>query len=161
MKSTWKIINIETGRSIKRDDTQYIIDKARGPHIAETINEYFLSLADDLANLAESGLGGSSDGTPYMEQAIKSKFTKIRNKPVMTKEIEKIIHSLKKVSCGFDLISLRVLKLSSPYISSPLNYICNKIMQSGIFPERLKYSTVKPLFKKGEKQYLITDQYPC
>jgi hypothetical protein len=53
MKSTWKTINIETGRSVKRDDTQYITDKAHGPHVAETINEYFLSLADNLANLAE------------------------------------------------------------------------------------------------------------
>jgi hypothetical protein len=95
-----------------------------------------------------------------MEKAIKSKFPNICNKPVTTKEIEKIIHSLKnKDSCGYDLVSLRVLKLSSPYISSPINYICNKIMQSGIFPERLKYSIVKPLFKKGYKQ-LISNYRP-
>jgi hypothetical protein len=56
MKSTWKIINIETSRPVKRDDTQYIIDKARGPHVAETINAYFLSLADNLANLVEGNL---------------------------------------------------------------------------------------------------------
>jgi hypothetical protein len=116
-----------------------------------------------LANLAESSLGGSSDREflSYMEQAIKFKFPKICNKPVTTKEIEKIIHSLKnKDSCGYDLISWRVLKLSSPYISSPLNYIYNKIMQSGIFPERLKYSIVKPLFKKGDKQ-LISNYRPA
>jgi hypothetical protein len=131
MKSTWKLINIETGRSVKRDDNQYIFDKAHGPHVAEIINEYFLSLADNLANLAESSLGGSSDREflSYMEEAIKFKFPKICNKPVMTKEIEKIMHSLKnKDSCWYDLISLRVLKLSSPNISSPLNYIGNKIM---------------------------------
>ena len=46
---------------------------------------------------------------------------------------------------------LRVLKLSTPYISSPLNYICNKIIHSGTFPERLKYSVIKPLYKKGDK----------
>jgi hypothetical protein len=50
-----------------------------------------------------------------MEQAIKSKFPKICNKPVMTEEIEKIIYSFKiKDSCGYDLISLRVLKLNTP-----------------------------------------------
>jgi hypothetical protein len=27
MKATWKIINTETGRFIKRDHTQYLIDK--------------------------------------------------------------------------------------------------------------------------------------
>jgi hypothetical protein len=98
-----------------------------------------------------------------VSRAIKFKFPKICNKPIMTKEIEKIIHSLKnKYSCGCDLISLGVLKLSSPYLCSPLNCIFNKIMQSGIFPERLKYSIVKPLVKKEDKQLiLITDQYPC
>jgi hypothetical protein len=48
IKSTWKIINIETGRTTKRDDTKYLIGKSRGPYVAETINEYFLSLADNL-----------------------------------------------------------------------------------------------------------------
>jgi hypothetical protein len=58
-----------------------------------------------------------------MEQAITTNYPKIHNKPSMTKEIEKIINSLKtKDSCGYDQISLRILKLSSPYISSPLNY---------------------------------------
>jgi hypothetical protein len=32
-------------------------------------------------------------------------------------------------------------------------------MQSGIFPERLKYSIVKALFKKGDKQ-LISNYRP-
>jgi hypothetical protein len=73
----------------------------------------------------------------------------------MTKEIEKIIKSFQiKDLCGYDQISVRILKLSAPYIISPLNYICNKIMQYGIFPERLKYSITKPIHKKGDKTLL-------
>jgi hypothetical protein len=95
-----------------------------------------------------------------MEHGIKAKFPKVCNKPVTTQDIEIIIYSFKtKDSCGYDLISLRVLKLSTPYISSPLSYICNKIMQSGVFPERLKYSIIKPLYKKGEKS-LISNYRP-
>jgi Notch-like protein len=45
-----------------------------------------------------------------------------------------------------------MLKVSAPYISSPLNYICNKSIRSGTFPAPLKYSIVKPLFKKGDKE---------
>jgi Notch-like protein len=45
-----------------------------------------------------------------------------------------------------------MLKVSAPYISSPLNYICNKSIKSGTFPTCLKYSIVKPLFKKGDKE---------
>jgi hypothetical protein len=67
-------------------------------------------------------------------------------------EIEKIIHSSKcKNSYGYDEISARLLKASTPYVSSPLTYMFNKILSTGIFPDRLKYSEVKPLYKKGDK----------
>jgi len=52
---------------------------------------------------------------------------------------------------GYDEISVNVLKFSSPYISSSLRYICNKIFSSGIFPERLKYAVIKPIFKSGDR----------
>jgi hypothetical protein len=44
-------------------------------------------------------------------------------------------------------ISVKILKTSSPFIISPLIYISNKILSSGIFLERLKYAEIKPLFK--------------
>jgi len=34
---------------------------------------------------------------------------------------------------------------------SPLPYICNKVLSTGLFPNRLKYSEIKLLFKKGDK----------
>ena len=73
-------------------------------------------------------------------------------KPTTTKEIENIIKSLKaQNSHGYDGISTKILQLSSPFISSPLNFINNKILSTGIFPDRLKYSIIKPLFNKGNK----------
>jgi len=75
---------------------------------------------------------------------------KLRN--TTTYEIEKIIHSLKsKNSYGYDEISSRILQASTPYVSSPLTYIFNKILSTGIFPDRLKFSEVKPLYKAGDK----------
>ena len=38
-----------------------------------------------------------------------------------------------------------------PFISSPLIYIRNKILSTGTFPTRLKFSQVFPIFKKGNK----------
>jgi len=35
---------------------------------------------------------------------------------------------------------------------SPLTYICNAVLSTGVFPDRLKYAVVKPIFKKGNKQ---------
>jgi len=44
-----------------------------------------------------------------------------------------------------------LLKISASYISSPLTYICNRAISTGIFPDRLKYSIIKPMYKKGDK----------
>jgi len=66
-------------------------------------------------------------------------------------ETDKIIHSLKcKDSYGYDEISSRILKISAPYVLSLLMYIFNKILSTGIFPERLMFMEVRPLLKKGD-----------
>jgi len=45
---------------------------------------------------------------------------------------------------------MKSLKESTHFITSPLTYICNKSLSSGIFPSRLKFSELKPLHKKGD-----------
>jgi hypothetical protein len=53
-------------------------------------------------------------------------------------------------SYGYDKISSRILKISALSFLSPLTHIqFNEVLCTGIFPERLKFSEVKPLFKKG------------
>jgi hypothetical protein len=39
--------------------------------------------------------------------------------------------------------------LSEPFIILPLTYICNAILGSGGLPDRLKFATDTPCFKKG------------
>jgi hypothetical protein len=75
----------------------------------------------------------------------------IKFKCVSPKEIKDVVNSLKmKDSCGYDGISTKVLKQSIPYISSPLTRVCNLMISTGIFPTRLKFMEMKPLYKKGE-----------
>jgi hypothetical protein len=72
--------------------------------------------------------------------------------PVTTKEISEIIKYLKwKNSHGYDKVPMRILKISLPFIISPLTYICNKSLSTGLFPTHLKYSEINPIFKKGSK----------
>ena len=74
-----------------------------------------------------------------------------------THEVEKIIKFLKSKNIGrYDEISIQILKLSAPYIISPLTYICNAILNSGIFPDRLKYAIIKPILKKGDDQEIMS-----
>jgi hypothetical protein len=72
-------------------------------------------------------------------------INKIKWKYVTMHELEKIIKSLKsKNSYGYKGTSNKVIKLSSLFIISPLTYICNEILKTGVFPDRLKYAIVRP-----------------
>jgi hypothetical protein len=85
-------------------------------------------------------------------------FSRINWKYATTYEINKILKSLKtKNLYGCDEIPIKILKLSAPFIISPLAYICNKSLSSVVFPERLKYAIIKPVCKKGDK--LLTTNY--
>jgi hypothetical protein len=64
--------------------------------------------------------------THFMEQAFNKTYASMDVKCTTTKEIEQIIKSLKtKNSYGYDKIYTKILKISFPLISSPINYICN------------------------------------
>jgi len=90
--------------------------------------------------------------THFMEQAFNKPHPSMECKCTTTKEVERITKSLKtKNSYGYDEISTEILKISCPFISSPINYICNKMLFWGVFPDRLKYSTIKPLHKNDDR----------
>jgi hypothetical protein len=92
----------------------------------------------------------------YLSEAFRTPFPEIKFEPASSKEIENIIKSLKpKNSNGYDEISVNILKISAPAISSPLAYICNKSFSMGVFSTRLKYSEIIPLFKNGDKTNAI------
>jgi hypothetical protein len=166
IKKTWEIINQEIPRntnygnihSVKIEDNT-IYNKQ---HIAEAFNTYYLSIVDDIINNkiqshsdknSKQNNYASKDSTAYpLPQSTHKAYTKINYKPTTTTEIANIIKPLKpKGSHGYDEISTKILKIRSPFIISPLNYICNKALSKGIFPDRLKYSIIKPLYKKGSK----------
>ena len=84
----------------------------------------------------------------YLEQNYAHPPPSLVIKTFSTKEITSIIKALKtKNSHGFDEISVKLLKVSTTYICSPLTHICNKSILSGIFPDNMKFSIVK-----GRKQ---------
>jgi hypothetical protein len=63
-------------------------------------------------------------------------YKKNKQKPTTTLKFKKVIKLLNsKDSHGYDKICTILLKVNSPFISSPLNYICNKGLIKGIFPD--------------------------
>ena len=83
-------------------------------------------------------------------------------KSITSNEIKNVVNSFKlKGSHGYDEIPIKILKLIVPYILSPLTYLCNLMISTGIFPTRLKFAEIKPLHKKGENQTFLTiDLFP-
>jgi hypothetical protein len=78
-------------------------------------------------------------------------LTKVWNVNTQQQKKEQIIKSLKtKNSYRNYEISTKILKISDPFISSPINYICNKMLFWGVSPVILKYAIIKPLHKNDE-----------
>jgi len=64
-----------------------------------------------------------------MEQAFNKPYPNMKCICTTMEKIEQIIKSLKmKNPYSYDEISIKTLKISSPSISPPLKYICNKIL---------------------------------
>jgi len=168
-KTTWDIINKESGRNKKRSEIQAlkVQDKKITDQqtIAETFNEYFVAIAENISRQKKSELICDVDDnryshTHFMNKAYNKPYPRMEYKCTTTKEIEQIIISLKtKNSYGYDEISTKILKISCPFISSPINYICNKMLFWGIFPDRLKYAIIKPIHK-SDNTYEIANYRP-
>jgi hypothetical protein len=123
---------------------------------ADSLNNYFLTIVDKINNnIAKSDYFIEFDidiHWNYLLQAFPTPFPEIKFDLTSTKEIENIIKSLKpKNSNSYDKISVNILKTSTSTITSPSTYICNISLSSGVFPTRLKYSEVIPLFTNGDK----------
>jgi hypothetical protein len=155
IKSTWKIVNEEKWKSKPRPNIQFLNTSnniiSNQEVMATTFNNYFLSVAD-LLNNNNKGYDNNTNPIHYLQNYFTKPINQINWKYTTTHEIEKIIKSLNsKNSHGYDGISNKIIKLSLPFIISPLTYICNEVLKTGVFPDRLKYAVVRPIFKKGNK----------
>jgi hypothetical protein len=125
--------------------------------IAETFNKYFVAIAENVKRQSKNKLINDDNNnmdshTHFMEQAFNKPYSSMECKFTTTKETERITKSLKtKNSYGYDEISTKIPKISCPFISSPINYVCNELQFWGANPDRLKYAIIKPLHKNDDK----------
>ena len=119
--------------------------------ISDEFNKYFSTIADNILS-KNHGKTSVNQSLINLHRIFKHPLSHMTLTPTTFNEISKIIKSLKnKSSSGYDEIPLKILKVSIPFIKSPLTYIINKSITNDIFPECLKYYQINPVFKKGYK----------
>jgi hypothetical protein len=104
--------------------------------IEYAFNTYFSSAAENLLikNFFGKNIINNKDSISYLHQNFRQSFPIMKLRNTTMYEIEKIIHSFKcKNSYGYDEISTRILKASTPCVLSPLIYTFNKILSTVFF----------------------------
>jgi hypothetical protein len=116
--------------------------------IATTSNTYFSTVAQHIQHIhtdnsknSNSVVSNNNNPLNYLYNALKQPIPAIKIKFVSSKGIEYNVRSFKtKDSHGYDGISIRILKISIPYISSSLTYLCNLMISTGIFCTGMKFA---------------------
>ena len=162
IRTTWNIVRSETRKKEKEDIISLNINGILVQNqrtIANCFNNYFSNIAEDLIEASHIDKINLKQNGTTLDQALRNceqLYPNIKYRPTSPNEIEKIINLLKTTNAqGYDEIPVKILKWSAPFISFPLAYICNKSLETGCFPSRLKYSTVTPIFKTGNKQDIV------
>jgi hypothetical protein len=89
--------------------------------MANSFNDYFLSVADKITNNIKNDKTLFSCNHPIhcLHKNFKLPCSNVKIKYTTPKEIEKIIKSLKtKISHGYDGIHMEILKVSTPFFTS-------------------------------------------
>jgi hypothetical protein len=151
IQSTWKtinnVLNKETKQrniSLKHSDTSFIYDSKI---ISETFNNHFNNAGKKLGS--EFPCHHGNDHMCYLTSEVKETMFLY---PTCEIEVMNIVNSFKnKKSCGFDKITMSMLKLWLPNILIPLVHILNLSLSTGIFPSKLKIAKIIPVHKSGDK----------
>jgi len=124
-------------------DSKYLKDQQ---DIADAFNNYSSSIIDKTRkNNVNNKINNENLSTfhYYLEQNYAHPSSSLVIKTFSTREIISIIKSLKaKNSHVYDEISTKLLQVSATCVCSPLTYICNKSILSGISPYHLKLSII-------------------
>ena len=115
--------------------------------ISNQFNNFFVNIGNNLTSLI-----GRTKKSPvgFMGNMVTSS---IFLEPVSLEEMFKIINSLKNGAPGYDGITADIMKCVTPYIATPLVYLCNCSLDQGVFPSELKIANVIPLYKSGDPLY--------
>jgi hypothetical protein len=135
MKTSWNLINKELGTGQINDGIRSLnINGMSTTHqqaIASAFNIHFTTLPSLITRkitasscLARNSANNQNNTLFSLNNVFQTPYPSIKYHRTTTKEIENIIKSLKSSnSFGYDEIPMKLLRLCSSFISSPLNCI--------------------------------------
>ena len=148
MESLKKVIGNENKKSqypseFKKNNNSITGNK----NIAEEFNNFFVNIGPQLARgitkckeNCMQYLSREHEGSMFLE-------------PVTETEVFNVVNKFtNKTSKGYDDIDMTLLKNVIHVILYPIVLMCNKSLESGVFPDSMKTAKVIPLFKKGDPQ---------
>ena len=150
-KEHWKTVNNIINTNVNKHNITYIKDKNNkntfdSSKIANIFNEQFINNAQIINDQFKNQNIINPVEIPNINNSI---FIEPTNK----QEITSIIKNSKlKTSLDINLINMKIVKISIDYISSPLTHIFNLCISEGIFPQKMKNSIIKPIYK-NKNQY--------
>ena len=118
--------------------------------IANCMNKHFSTVGERMAAEFNSQKHNIKDPLSYITKTVENNFYLPRTNTAEIMEL--ILKLLVNKSCGYDLISNRVLKATIETICPHIVYLFNLCIDQGIFPDPLKMAQVIPIFKGGDKE---------
>lgn len=147
VKTIWNLVRKETASKSCHSNINLNVNGriyCDEREVADIFGEYFSNIcSSSLSQHFQDSLSGSCTTEPLSAR----NFFFF---PVVADEVYAVINNFKnKNSCGFDMISIKVLKVLSPQISEHLAHLINLSITSGKFPSVLKIAKVIPVHKKN------------
>lgn len=145
--NSWNVINTILGKnkstsSITITVNNMIINDKRA--IAEMFNNKFSSTAKSNTSALATVFNSSYDG-PKVDESM---YFHVVTGDEISFAIDKLDSNK---ATGSDGIPCRVIKELKNLLVDPLTLLINKIIMEGNYPDSLKFATIKPLHKKGDK----------
>lgn len=153
-KAYWKVVKNALGIQSEKQEhpTQININNSTlssKQEISNAFNEYFSKVGKDLADAIDSISAKQTDEDPLINMPPPQRDSFFCT-PISTAEIQTEIKNLDiNKGPGWDRIGPRIVKDASDILAPILEYIFNKSILSGTFPEDMKTAIVTPIFKGG------------
>ncbi|CAH2108796.1 unnamed protein product [Euphydryas editha] len=149
-KKLWKAIKEITYTTTAKEVPMNLISTNNPTQSINNVNRYFANVGRDLAQK----ILNSSVNTNYSTLNASS-FSHNHSFVLLAtdnNEVLSIINNLKSdCATGLDLVPADLIKRNKEILVSPITYICNLAMTTGVFPTCLKKARIFPIHKAGDK----------